>query len=107
MLRAPRLRRNFDPGPPRPARQTGSHGGRRRPPFDARCTIAAPMSEPLHPVQIEGFRRMTPAEKLQMVADLYEAGIQLRVAGLRMAHPDWPQERLEFEARRSLLYAGT
>lgn len=50
---------------------------------------------------------MTPAQKLQMVADLYETGIQLRVAGLRMAHPDWPQERLEFEARRSLLYAGT
>ncbi|OHE87111.1 MAG: hypothetical protein A3G75_16040 [Verrucomicrobia bacterium RIFCSPLOWO2_12_FULL_64_8] len=65
------------------------------------------MLEPLHPIQIEGFRRMMPAQKLRMVADLYEAGIQLRVAGLRLAHPDWPQERLEFEARRSLLYAGT
>lgn len=50
---------------------------------------------------------MTPAQKLEMVADLYEAGIQLRVGGLRLAHPDWPGERLEFEARRSLLYAGT
>jgi hypothetical protein len=29
------------------------------------------------------------------------------VALLRMAHPDWPEERLDFEARRSLLYAGT
>jgi len=37
-----------------------------------------------------------------MVADLYEAGIQLRVAGLRHAHPDWPTERLEFEARDPL-----
>jgi hypothetical protein len=63
--------------------------------------------EPLHPLQVEGFRRMTPAQKLEMVADLYEAGIQLRVAGLRLAHPDWPRERLEFAARRSLLYAGT
>jgi hypothetical protein len=69
--------------------------------------MARAMHEPLHPVQIEGFRRMTPAQKLQMVADLYEAGIQLRVAGLRLAHPDWLPERLEFEARRSLLYAGT
>lgn len=69
--------------------------------------MSVPMNETLHPVQIEGFRRMTPAEKLQMVADLYDTGIQLRVAGLRMAHPDWPQECLEFEARRSLLYAGT
>jgi hypothetical protein len=59
------------------------------------------MNEPIHPVQLEGFRRMTPAQKIQMVADLYAAGIQLRMAGLRMTHPDWPVERLEFEARRS------
>jgi len=65
------------------------------------------MNDPMHPVQIEGFRRMTPAQKLQMVCDLYETGIRLRVAGLKMAHPDWPPERLDFEARRSLLYAGT
>lgn len=65
------------------------------------------MEEPIHPVQLEGFKRMTPAQKLQMVADLYQAGIRLRVAGLRMTRPDWPQERLELEARRALLYAGT
>jgi hypothetical protein len=65
------------------------------------------MEETIHPVQLEGFKRMTPAEKLRMVADLYETGIRLRVAGLRMQHPDWPDERLDFEARRSLLYAGT
>ena len=65
------------------------------------------MDDPIHPVQIEGSRRMAPAQKLEMVCDLYEAGIQLRVAGLRMKHPDWSQERLEFEARRSLLFAGT
>ena len=50
---------------------------------------------------------MTPAQKLRMVADLYHAGISLKAAGLRMQHPDWPQERLLFEARRSLLFAGT
>jgi hypothetical protein len=69
--------------------------------------IPGAMIEPVHPLQIEGFRRMTPAQKLSMTAALYEAGIQLRVAGLRMAHPDWPAERLEHEARRSLLHAGT
>ena len=67
----------------------------------------AAMQEPIHPVQIEGFRRMTPAQKLQMVADLYQAGIRLRVAGLSMVHPSWTHEQLEREARRSLLYAGT
>jgi hypothetical protein len=65
------------------------------------------MDEPLHPVQIAGFKRMTPAQKLQMVADLYATGIRLKAAGLRMRHPDWTQEQAEFEARRSLLYAGT
>jgi hypothetical protein len=65
------------------------------------------MFEPLHPVQIEGFKRMSPAQKLQMVSDLYAAGIQLRVAGLRSVHPDWSPEQLEFEARRSFLHAGT
>lgn len=65
------------------------------------------MLEPLHPVQIEGFKRMSPAQKLKMVSDLYETGIQLRIAGLRSAHPDWSTERLDFEARRSLLHAGT
>ena len=65
------------------------------------------MHEPIHPVQLEGFKRMTQAQKLQMVADLYETGIRLRVEGLRMTHPEWPDEKLDFEARRSLLYAGT
>lgn len=65
------------------------------------------MEKAIHPVQLEGLRRMTPAEKVRMVCALYETGIRLRVAGLRMQHPDWPAERLDFEARRSLLYAGT
>ena len=69
--------------------------------------MVAEMNDSIHPVQLEGFRRMTPAQKLQMVADLYHAGIRLKAAGLRLAHPDWPEDRLDREARRSLLYAGT
>lgn len=65
------------------------------------------MNEPIHPVQLEALKRATPAQKLAAVAALYEAGIQLRMAGLRMTHPDWSDERLEREARRSLMYAGT
>ena len=65
------------------------------------------MDEALHPVQLEAFRRMTPAQKLERVAQLYHAGIQLKAAGLRLQHPDWPQDQLEREARRSLLHAGT
>ena len=65
------------------------------------------MSEPIHPVQLEAFRRATPAQKLAAVAALYETGIRLRVAGLRMTHPDWSDAQLEFEARRALRHAGT
>jgi hypothetical protein len=72
-----------------------------------RCNIDAAMLDPIHPVQVEGFRRMSPADKLHMVCALYEAGIRLRVAGLRMTHPEWSDERLAREARRSLLHAGT
>lgn len=65
------------------------------------------MEDVIHPVQLEAFRRMTPEQKLWRVAALYHAGVQLKTAGLRLKHPDWPAERLEFEARRSLLHAGT
>jgi hypothetical protein len=65
------------------------------------------MHEPIHPVQLEALKRATPAQKLEAVAALYEVGIRLRMAGLRMTHPDWPDDRLEHEARRSLHNAGT
>ena len=52
-------------------------------------------------------KRATPAQKLAAVAALYELGIRLKAEGLRMTHPDWPDERLQHEARRSLLHAGT
>ena len=65
------------------------------------------MEESIHPVQLDAFKRATPAQKLAAVAALYEAGIQLRVAGLRMTHPDWTDAQLDFEARRSLRHAGT
>lgn len=65
------------------------------------------MRERIHPVQLEALKRMTPAQKLQMAADLYESGIHLRMEGLRMQHQDWSEEQLSFEARRSLRHAGT
>ena len=71
------------------------------------CYHAFTVDNEIHPKQIEGFRLMTPAQKLRMVAELYEAGIALRVAGLRLAHPDWTSERLDRHARVSLRHAGT
>lgn len=65
------------------------------------------MHEPIHPVQLEALKRATPAQKLEMTAALYEAGIRLRMAGLRMRYPEWSDADLEQEARRSLRHAGT
>ena len=61
----------------------------------------------MHPVQIEALKRATPAQKIEAVAALYQMGIRLRMAGLRMTHPEWTDQQLEFEARRSLRHAGT
>lgn len=58
-------------------------------------------------MHLEALKRATPAEKIEAVAALYHAGIRLRMAGLRMTHPDWTDEQLEHEARRSLRHAGT
>jgi len=65
------------------------------------------MMERIHPVQLEGLRRMTPARKIEMICNLYDAGIALRVAGLKRMHPTIPVAELEFQARRALRHAGT
>jgi hypothetical protein len=41
--------------------------------------------------------RQTPARKLELLCDLYQEGIALRVAGLRRQYPDGPREQLEIE----------
>ncbi len=62
---------------------------------------------PMHPVQIAGFRKMSIAKKFDLITTMRETGIKLRIAGMRMRHPDWPDEKLETEARRSAMYANT
>ncbi|MBI1732117.1 MAG: hypothetical protein HYR49_05035 [Gammaproteobacteria bacterium] len=90
-----------------PAERRRAYEGVRAAPVPNDKPMGSLFREPAHPVQIEGFRRMTPEDKLRLVAGLYGAGIQLKVAGLRMVHPDWTEARLLHEARSSLLHAGT
>lgn len=63
--------------------------------------------EPMHPVQIEGFRKMSIAQKFDAITMMRETGIKLRIAGLRMRHPDWSEKELETEARKAAMYAST
>ena len=46
------------------------------------------------PGPAEALKRATPAQKLGAVAALYETGIRLRMAGLRMTHPEWADDQL-------------
>jgi hypothetical protein len=62
---------------------------------------------PMHPVQIAGFRKMSVAKKFDLITTMHETGIKLRIAGMRMRHPDWSDEKLETEARRTAMYAST
>jgi hypothetical protein len=63
--------------------------------------------EKLHPIRIEGLRRMTPARKMEWLVQMYHAGIALKMAGLRMQHPEWTEAQLLREARRRAMYART
>ena len=62
---------------------------------------------PMHPVQIAGFRKMSIAKKFDIITTMRETGIKLRIAGMRMRHPDWTDEKLEAEARKTAMYACT
>lgn len=62
------------------------------------------MDEAIHPVQIAAFRRMTPGKKLLQVMEMYHMGICLKMAGLRMQHPDWSEDQLRSAAQRISTY---
>jgi len=61
----------------------------------------------LHPKQIEAFRAMTPARKLEVAMQLYWSARRLKAAWLRKIHPEWREERVEDEVRRIFLHART
>ena len=50
---------------------------------------------------------MSIAKKFDLITTMHETGIRLRIAGMRMRHPDWSEEKLETEARRTAMYACT
>lgn len=56
--------------------------------------------EPLHPIQIERFRAMTPVEKFNIARGLLHTARQVRRAGIGLAHPDWTPEEVERELAR-------
>lgn len=70
-------------------------------------------SEPPHVRQAERaqdeiLRSMSPARRLEVARELYETAWQIKAAGLRRQHPDWPEELLLAKLRRVFVtgYAG-
>ena len=60
--------------------------------------------EPMHPMQVRAYRKMSVAEKLDRMASLHECGCALLAAGIRMRHPEWSEEEVRREVRASILY---
>jgi len=51
---------------------------------------------------------MSPAQRLKIAAEMYETAWEMKRAGLRRQHPDWPESRITEKARRVFItgYAG-
>ena len=50
---------------------------------------------------------MTPEQKLRIAFDLYLSARELKAAGLRAQHPDWPERQVQETVREIFLYAAT
>ena len=63
------------------------------------------LEEPVHPVQIAGFRKMTAAQKFRQMEEMYRWGVSVKKSQLTKEFPTWDEETLEREARRAYMYA--
>ena len=59
------------------------------------------------PEQIAAFRAMSGELRLRLSEQLYWSARKMKAAGLRLQHPNWPQERIEAEVRKIFLHART
>jgi hypothetical protein len=57
--------------------------------------------------QIEIYRRMTPAQRIEAALQLYWTAREIKAAALRSQHPDWSEERVSGAVREAFLYART
>lgn len=63
--------------------------------------------EPLHPIQIERFRAMTPTEKFGIARGLLATARRVRRAAIQRVHPDWNSDEVERELARETACART
>ena len=60
--------------------------------------------EPLHPVQVQAYRRMTPTDKHRAYLGMVDCARKLKRSGVRTQHPEWTDEELDRAVARSVLH---
>jgi len=63
--------------------------------------------EEMHPEQVKAYKKMTPAQRLAIAAQLWHEARQLKSAYLKQQHPDWSDEKIKETVREIFLYART
>lgn len=58
-------------------------------------------------VQIEIFKKMSPADKLRAATQLYWSARRLKAAWLRQQHPDWTEEQVQLKVTEIFRNART
>ena len=62
------------------------------------------LDEPIHPVQIAAFRRMTFGQKLDAMAQMYRMARGMIAAQVQAQHPDWDEIDRKREVSRRFLH---
>lgn len=57
------------------------------------------------PEQITLLRAMTGQQRLALAEEMFWAARELKAAGVRCQHPDWPEEQINAEVNRIFLNA--
>lgn len=61
--------------------------------------------EQLSPEQIKLLRAMPGERRLEVAEQLYWMAREIKIAGVRFHHPDWPEEKVIAEVNRIFLNA--
>jgi len=65
-------------------------------------SIPPHLLDAIDPVQIEAWRRMTGAERLEIAFQLYQMALEAVRANERMRHPDLSEEELNWRVTRRM-----
>ena len=59
----------------------------------------------MNELQKDIYRKMTPGEKLELIARFFWDARELVAAGIRARHTHWPESEIQAEVRKRFLYA--